>query len=74
MLYSIKDREGLEKLEELTSLQNQLKGVRLQDKLVERIFHENIKKEFEPVTDTIEKISENLTNLLEKLLIITTKL
>ena len=33
MLYSIKDREDLEILEELASLQNQVKAVRIQDKL-----------------------------------------
>ena len=44
MLYSIKDGEDLEKLEELASLQNQVKVFRLQGKLGEQIFHENIKK------------------------------
>ena len=40
MLYSIRDREDLEKLEELASLQNQVKAVRLQDKLGKQNFHE----------------------------------
>ena len=31
MLYSIKNRDDLEKLEELTSLQNQVEELRLQD-------------------------------------------
>ena len=44
MLYSIKDKEYLEKLEELASIQNQVKVVTLQDKLGEQKFHENIKK------------------------------
>ena len=44
MLYSIKDREDLENLNELVSLQDQVKTVRLQDKLGEQNFHENIKK------------------------------
>ena len=39
MLYSIKDREDLEKLEELVSLRNQVKLVRLQDKLGKQNFH-----------------------------------
>ena len=38
MLYSIKDREDLEKLNELVSLENQVKVVRLQDKLGKKIF------------------------------------
>ena len=44
MLYSIKKREDLEKLEELSSSQDQAKVVRLQDKLGEQNFHENVKK------------------------------
>ena len=46
MLYSIKDREDLENLEELVSLENQVKAVRLQDKLGKRNFHEDMKKLF----------------------------
>ena len=47
MLYSIKDREYFENLDELVSIQNQVKGVRLQDKLGKQIIHENIKKGFD---------------------------
>ena len=36
MLFPIKNREDLEKLNELVSLQNQVKTVRLQDKLGEQ--------------------------------------
>ena len=61
MLYSIKDREDLEKLNELVSLEDQVKVVRLQDKLGNQNFHEDIKKVFEPVTKSLENTSENLT-------------
>ena len=44
MLYAIKDREDLEKLNELVSLQDQVKAVRLQEKLGEQNFHEDMKK------------------------------
>ena len=44
MLFPIKNREDLENLEDLASLQNQVEEVRLQDKLGKPIFHENIKK------------------------------
>ena len=44
MLYSIKNREDLENLNQLVSLQEQVKAVRLQDKLGKENFHENIKK------------------------------
>ena len=53
MLYSIRNREDLEKLEELASLQDQIKIVRLQDKLGKQNFHEDMKKIFEPVTKTL---------------------
>ena len=61
MLYSIKNRDDLENLEELSSLQNQFEEVRLQDKLGTQNIHENIKKAYETVTDTIINTSEILT-------------
>ena len=64
MMYSIKNREDLGKLEELVSLQNQSNEVRLLDKLGEQNFHENIEKIFEPVTDTINNTSQNLTKTI----------
>ena len=45
-MYSIKDREDLETLNELASLQNRVKTVRLQDKLGKQNFHEDMKKSF----------------------------
>ena len=64
MLYSIKDREDLENLEELVSLQNQVKVVKLQDKLGEQNFNEDMKKVFEPIADTIKDVSENITKTI----------
>ena len=64
MLYSIKDREDIEKLEELALLQNQVKVVKLQDKLGEQNFHEDIKKVFEPVTKSLNNTSENITKAI----------
>ena len=64
MLYSIKNREDLEKLEDLVSLQEQVKVVKLQDKLGEQNFHEDIKKVFEPVTKSLKNNSENLTKAI----------
>ena len=61
MLYSIKDSEDSEDLNELASLQDQVKVVRLQDKLGKQNLHEDMKKVFEPVTESLEKTSENLT-------------
>ena len=64
MMFPIKDREDLEKLNELVSLQEQVKVVRLQDKLGEQNFHEDMKKVFEPVTKSLENTSENLTKAI----------
>ena len=64
MLYSIKDREGLENLNELVSLEDQVKVVRLLDKLGKQNFHEDMKKVFEPVTKSLENTSENLTKAI----------
>ena len=64
MLYSIKDREDLENLNKLVLLQDQIKTVRLQDKLGEQNFHENIKKVFEPVTKSIENTSQDITKTI----------
>ena len=61
MLFPIKDREDLEKLNELVSLQDQVKAVRLQDKLGKQNFHEDMKKVFEPMTDAIKNNSEKIT-------------
>ena len=61
MLYSIKDREDLENLEDLVSLQNQVKVVRLQDKLGKQNFHEDMKNVFEPVTKPLENTSQDIT-------------
>ena len=64
MLYSIKDKEDLEKLEEIVSLQDQVKVVRLQDKLGKQNFHEDMKKVFEPVTKSLEQTSQDITKTI----------
>ena len=66
MLYSIKDTEGLENLEELASLQNQVKAVGLQDKLDKQNFHEDVKKVIEPVTKSLENTSQDITKTIRE--------
>ena len=44
MLYWIKNVDDLEHLEELVSLESQVKAIRLQDKLDKQNFHEDMKK------------------------------
>ena len=64
MLYAIKNREDLGNLEELASLENQVKVFKLQDKLGKQNFHKDMKKVFEPVTKSLENTSENLTKAI----------
>ena len=64
MLFPIKDREDLENLNELASLQDQVKAVRLQDKLGKQNYHEDMKKVFEPVTKSLEKTSQDITKTI----------
>ena len=64
MLYSIKDREDLENLNELASLQDQVKAVRLQDKLGKQNFHEDMKKVFQPVAKSLENTSQDVTKTI----------
>ena len=61
MLFPIKDRDDLEKLNEAVSLENDVKVARLQDKLGRQNFHEDIKEVFEPMTNAIKNTSENIT-------------
>ena len=61
MLCLIKDREDLENLNELASLQDQVNAERLQDKLGKQNFHEDMKKILEPVTRSLESTSQDVT-------------
>ena len=64
MLNSIKNVEDFKKLDEAVSLQNEVKVIRLQNKLGEQNFHEDMTKVFEPLTNTLKKTSENITKTL----------
>ena len=67
MIFPIRNIEDSQNLNAAVSLQNQVKVVRLQDKLGKRNFHEDIKEVFEPLTNTLKKTSENITkSILEK--------
>ena len=61
MLYSIKNIEDIEKLNEAISLQKQVQEVRLQNKLGDQNYYEDINKFFKPMTDEIKNTSENIT-------------
>ena len=64
MLFAINKREDSEKFNELVSLQDQVKAVRLQDKLGNQNFHEDMKKVFEPVTKKIKNVSEDVSKTM----------
>ena len=64
MMFPIKDRENLQKLNELFSLKNQVQEVRLQHKLGEQNYQDDAKNLFKPMTDAIRKTSENITKTL----------
>ena len=46
------------------SLQDQVKAVRLQDRLGKQNFHEDMKKVFEPVTKSLENTSQDVTKTI----------
>ena len=64
MLFPIRNIEDLQNLKEAVSLQNEVKVVRLQDKLGEQNFHEDMTKVFGPLSDTLKKTSENITKTI----------
>ena len=64
MLFPIRNVEDLQNLNDAISLQNEVKVVRLQDKLGKQNFHEDMKKVFEPVTKSLENTTENLAKAI----------
>ena len=61
MLYLLENVENLQKLNELVSLENQVKVVRLQDNLGKQNFHGDMKKVFEPITKSLENTAQEIT-------------
>ena len=59
-MFPINNREDLQNLNDIVSLQNQVNEVRLQDKLGEQNYHEDSKKIFKPMTEVIKSTSENI--------------
>ena len=66
MMFPIRNVEDLQNLKEAVSLQNQVKIVRLQDKLGKQNFHEDMTENFEPLTITLKNTSENITKSITK--------
>ena len=64
MLYSIKNVDDLQKLNELILLKDQVREIKLQNKLGEQNYHEDVKKFFKPMTDETKKTSDNITKTI----------
>ena len=64
MMFPIRNVEDLKNLNEAVSLENQVKVVRLQNKLGKQNFHEDMKKVFEPVSKSIKDVSEEVTKTM----------
>ena len=64
MLYSFKNVEDLQKLNELILLKDQVREIKLQNKLGEQKYYEDVKKIFRPMTDEIKNTSENRAKTL----------
>ena len=64
MLYSIKNIEDLKDLNELVTLQDQVKAEKLQDKLGEQNYHQKSEKLFEPITKSLENTSQDITKAI----------
>ena len=64
MMFPISNIEDLRNLNEAVSLQNQVKVVRLQDKLGKQNFQEDLTEVFEPLTNTLKKTSEKVTKTI----------
>ena len=60
LMFPIENEDVLQKLNEALSLDGQVKAMRLQDKLGEQSFHEDMEKTFEPVTKSNKSVSEGV--------------
>ena len=67
MLFPIRNATDLQNSNEAISLQNQIKVAKIQDKLGEQNFHEDMIKVFEPLTNTLKKTSENITKTITEI-------
>ena len=59
MMFAINNREDLDKLIELASLQDQVKVVRLQVKLGKQNFHEDMKKYLNQLLNHLKLLLKN---------------
>ena len=62
--FANKNDDDFKDLNELASLQNRVKLVRLQEKLEKQSFRDDMKKIFEPVTKSIKDTSKDVTKTM----------
>ena len=67
MMFPIRNVEDLQNLNKAVSLQNQVKVVRLQDKLGKQNFDEDFREVFEPITKSLENTSDKKTKTITEL-------
>ena len=60
MIYSKKNKDELKDLDEKGGLQSKVKQVRLVKKIGKQVFHYAVKELFEPITNSIKDVSENV--------------
>ena len=65
-MFQIKNRNDLQKLEELASLQNQVEELRLQDKPGGQNYQQKTKKLFETLTDAIKNTYQDIIKAITK--------
>ena len=61
MFYSIKIKDNLKNLNEILSLQNQVRDLRLQDKIGKKNFDAGMKKVFESNTGLVKNVPKVIT-------------
>ena len=67
MLFPFKNRQDIDYIKELASLNEQVKELRLpEDRSGKQIFHEDMKEVCEPVDNTIKNTSEKLTETITR--------
>ena len=60
MIYSIRNKDEIEDLNELEDLKSKVKQVRLVENLDKQGFHNDIKQLYEPITKAVTDINQNL--------------
>ena len=64
MINSIKNKIEIKDVDELENLQSNVKQVTLVEKLGKQGFHYDVKELFEPITNSIEDDSKNVTKIM----------